>query len=291
MSAAMLISGTIGWFVLQTGLDSIEVVFWRCAFGAAALTLICALLGAFKRSFLTPRVLMWSALCGVAIVLNWVLLFASYEKASIGLATVVYNTQPLILTGLGALFFRERPSAQKILWLLVAFAGVVLLISDKPSSSYISGEGFETGLLLAIGAAVLYAIAVLIVKKLSGIPPYLVALIQVIVGMVLLAPLVDFNQLPQAASGWGSLLALGFLHTGLMYMLLYGAIQKLQTTVVAALSYIYPVAAVVIDMIAFDASLSLLQIVGTGIILLAAAAVSLNWRFLPRLKAAEDQAA
>lgn len=42
MTAAMLISGTIGWFVLVSGLPVLDVVFWRCVFGAVTLLLICA---------------------------------------------------------------------------------------------------------------------------------------------------------------------------------------------------------------------------------------------------------
>lgn len=37
MTAAMLISGTIGWFVLVSGQPVLDVVFWRCVFGAGTL--------------------------------------------------------------------------------------------------------------------------------------------------------------------------------------------------------------------------------------------------------------
>ena len=35
MTSAMLISGTIGWVVVQSGEPAMSVVFWRCVFGAA----------------------------------------------------------------------------------------------------------------------------------------------------------------------------------------------------------------------------------------------------------------
>ncbi|HGY5758324.1 TPA: EamA family transporter, partial [Serratia marcescens] len=37
MTAAMLISGSIGWFVLMSGQPVVNVVFWRCAVGALVL--------------------------------------------------------------------------------------------------------------------------------------------------------------------------------------------------------------------------------------------------------------
>ena len=42
MIAAMLISGTIGWFVLVSGQSVVDVVFWRCVIGGATLLLVCA---------------------------------------------------------------------------------------------------------------------------------------------------------------------------------------------------------------------------------------------------------
>ncbi len=34
MSAAMVLSGTIGWFVVASGQPVVDVVFWRCVLGA-----------------------------------------------------------------------------------------------------------------------------------------------------------------------------------------------------------------------------------------------------------------
>ncbi|MBC7211542.1 MAG: EamA family transporter, partial [Pseudomonas sp.] len=103
MIAAMLISGTIGWFVLVSGQPVLEVVFWRCVFGAGTLLLICAAMGFLKPGVLTRVTFLLAVASGVAIVGNWVLLFASYSRASIAIGTAVYNVQPFMLVGLAAL--------------------------------------------------------------------------------------------------------------------------------------------------------------------------------------------
>lgn len=41
MIAAMIISGTVGWFVLNSGQPATTVVFWRCALGALAMLGVC----------------------------------------------------------------------------------------------------------------------------------------------------------------------------------------------------------------------------------------------------------
>lgn len=108
MTAAMLISGTIGWFVLVSGLPVLDVVFWRCVFGAVTLLLICAGFGFLRPGILTRTTFLLAVLSGVAIVGNWVLLFASYSRASIAIGTAVYNVQPFMLVGLAALFLGRK---------------------------------------------------------------------------------------------------------------------------------------------------------------------------------------
>lgn len=77
MVAAMLISGSIGWFVLVSGVSVIEVVFWRCVIGALTLVLVCAWLGYLRLDLLSWAKLGLAVLSGVAIVGNWLLLFVS----------------------------------------------------------------------------------------------------------------------------------------------------------------------------------------------------------------------
>ncbi|PAA05914.1 DMT family transporter [Pseudomonas fragi] len=277
MVAAMLISGTIGWLVLLSGQAVLDVVFWRCVFGAATLLLICARMGFLRRGLLNRHTFALIVLSGVAIVANWVLLFASYSRASIAIGTAVYNVQPFILLGLAALFLGERITLHKLAWLAVSFVGMLAIVSAHRGQGE-SGSEYLLGIALALSAALMYAVAVLIIKRLRGIPPHLIALIQVSTGALLLAPVANFTELPAGTQAWGALLTLGVVHTGLMYVLLYGAIQKLPTALIGALSFIYPIAAIFVDWFAFGHRLQPLQWVGVAAILLAAAGIQLGWR-------------
>ncbi len=274
MTAAMMISGTIGWFVVQSHQPVMDVVFWRCAFGAATLLVICAALGLLRRDILTWRVAGLAALGGIAIVANWLLLFAAYSRATISIATAVYNTQPFMLLGLGALFFGERITATKLIWLGLAFAGTLLVVEARPGSS---GTDYLMGIGLALGAAFFYALAAAVTKRLKGTPPHLIALIQVTVGIVAMAPLAHLTTLPAGAATWGLLATVGVVHTGLVYILLYGAIQKLPTNLTGALSFIYPIVAIAVDYTAFGHRLQITQMAGAAFILLAAAGMTLGW--------------
>ena len=55
MTAAMIISGTIGWFVVRSGQPVADVVFWRCVFGALTLLAVCAGLGLLRGAITWKR--------------------------------------------------------------------------------------------------------------------------------------------------------------------------------------------------------------------------------------------
>ncbi|MGV8921138.1 MAG: DMT family transporter [Pseudomonas sp.] len=283
MVVAMLISGTIGWFVLVSGQPVLDVVFWRCVFGALTLLVVCAVFGLLRPGILNRTTFALAVLSGVAIVGNWLLLFASYSRASIAIGTAVYNVQPFMLVGLAALFLGEKITAPKLLWLGVSFTGMLAIVSAHTDQSQ-TGDTYLSGIALALGAAFLYAVAALIIKRLTGTPPHLIALIQVCTGALMLAPFADFSPLPQQATAWGSLLTLGLVHTGFMYVLLYGAIQKLPTALTGALSFIYPIAAIFVDWLAFGHRLSFVQWLGVLAILLAAAGMQQGWKWKGRAK-------
>jgi drug/metabolite transporter (DMT)-like permease len=276
MIAAMLISGTIGWFVLVSGQPVLDVVFWRCVFGAVTLLLICGVSGFLRPGMLTRRIFALVVVSGVAIVGNWLLLFASYSRASIAIGTAVYNVQPFMLVGLAALFLGEKITLQKMMWLVLAFLGMLAIVSAHGDQGG-TGDEYLLGIALALGAALLYALAALIIKRLAGTPPHLIALIQVSTGALLLAPWAHFDGLPQQPAAWSSLVTLGVVHTGVMYVLLYGAIQKLPTALTGALSFIYPIAAIFVDWFAFGHRLNPLQWLGVMAILLAAAGMQQGW--------------
>jgi len=280
MTAAMLISGTIGYFVVLSGQPAMAVVFWRCIFGAATLLLVCAAMGLLRPGVITRRQFAFAVVGGIAIVLNWLLLFAAYPRASISIATVVYNTQPFMLVALGVMFMGERFSGAKLFWLCLAFVGMLLIVQAKPATG--PGSDYLTGIAMALGAAFFYAVAAAVTKKLKGVPPHLIALIQVVVGIVMLAPLGSLQAPPAGAGPWAMLIVLGVVHTGGMYILLYSAIQRLPTPVIGTLSFIYPMVAIITDLLAFGHRLEMAQIAGAAAILLGAAGMTLGWSIFKR---------
>ncbi|MDF3301135.1 DMT family transporter [Streptomyces tropicalis] len=283
LTAAMLLSGTIGVFVVQSGASPFNVVFYRCVFGAAFLGLYCLIRGFFKNHGFTPKKLGLAALGGVFIVFNWAFLFESYSKTSISVATVVYHTQPFFVVLLGALLFKDRITAHKAGWLLVAFLGLIL-VAGVSASDFSAGGAYLTGLGYALLAALFYGLSTIITKRVTGVKPHLVALVQVLLGIPLLLPFTRLGQSAHLGSGWGWLVGLGFIHTGIMYVLMYSAYQKLPTPKIAVLAFVYPAAAMVCDWAVYGHHVTWTQALGIPLILAASLGINLGWR--PRLRSA-----
>jgi len=276
MVVAMVTSGTIGWFVMQSGQSPYNVVFLRCVTGAPVLALLCLRFGGFADPAFNLKRLGIAVIGGIALVLNWLALFSAYPLASISVTTIVYNVQPFMLVAIGAVFLGERITSTKLGWMLLAFAGMLAMTLAGAPIGGSSSQGYVTGVLLSLFAAFCYAIAAFVTKHLKGTSPYLIALIQVATGIIMLLPLADFGDMPVSPQSWAMVAAIGIVHTGAMYAFLYSAIQKLPVILTGTLSFLYPVVAVAVDMAAFGHVLTLGQAAGGAAILFAAVATTLN---------------
>lgn len=272
--------GTIGVFVLESGQPAFNVVFARCVLGAVALGVACLVGGYFRDTGLTRRNLLLAAGGGVCLVFNWVFLFSSFEQTSITITTVVYHTQPFYVLFLGALLFKERLTRANIGWVALAFVGLVL--TTELWTALRDGQLDSRqllGILNALAAAVLYALATIAAKQLKGVRPQITALIQVLIGIPLLLPFVRFAALPApGASSWIWLAVLGVFHTGVLYHLLYSAVPHLPSSTIAVVAFVNPAVAIVCDVVVYSHRPTLAEIVGIVLIVLSSLGVTLRWQ-------------
>lgn len=280
MGIAMVLSGTMGWFVMLADIPVFNVVFFRCLLGAFGLSAYCYWRGYWTRPSLSIRQIVMLMLGAITLIANWCFLFTAYRLTSIGITTVVYNVQPFLLLIASFIVWREKPSPLSIAWLLLAFVG--LLILAMPWSEPSSTEHF-LGIACAIAAALLYAASTLLTKSLSqAMRPELIAVGHMTMGILIFLPLYDFHHLPGTISQSLAILVLGFVHSTLMYVLLYGAYQKAATTSIAILGFIYPLTAVVVDFVAYGEVLGVGQVIGG--VMIATSAICYSARINPLRK-------
>jgi drug/metabolite transporter (DMT)-like permease len=269
MLAAGGVLGTLGVCLERAGQPELTAVWFRCAFGALALAGWAAASGRWREWRLTRRTLPVVCASAVLLVLNWLLFFGAVARTSIGVATVVVHVQPLLLMlGLAA-WRRERLGGGRWLAAGAAFGGLVLATGLVGSDVARADAAYLGGLALAFGAAVTYA-GVTLLGGSAGCGALALAGWQCVIGCLLLTPLVATGPgWPAFGPPWGWLAALGVVHTGLAYVLLYAGLARLPAARSAPLLFAYPFSAIVVDRIVYGQALGGWQ--WAGVLLLGAA--------------------
>lgn len=265
---AMGIFGTVGIFVKFIPIDAAAIAFFRGVMGVAFLALFMLVtrkkpdLAAIKRNLLLLIV------SGAAIGLNWVLLFESYRYVSVATATVCYYIAPLLFLLVSPLL-GERLTVKKIGCVAVALVGLIFVSGFLNESS--TAQNSLPGILLSLGAAVLYTAVVVMNKKLSPIPAYDKTIVQLGGAAAVLIPYLFFvgfgmNQ-PLSPVQIALLVIVGIVHTGIAYTLYFGSMGSLSAQSIALFSYLDPVIAVLLSALLLKEPMGIYNIIGSILIL------------------------
>jgi len=262
-----LLLGTLGVFLEQAHQGPLTAVWFRCAFGAAALLGWGALTGRLSQLRLTRAGLAAAIGAGLLVMANWALFFAAIERTSIAVATVVFHVQPLWVIAFGAWWLRERVTWRQGAAALVALAGLALAtgLLEPGAAAARWSERYVWGLLMCLGGSISYAIVVLIAKCARSVSSFALAWWQCAVGAVLLCWWPWVHGWPEAAGAWAWLAGLGVIHTGLAYVVLYAGMARLPAGRIAVLQFVYPAAAVMVDWAVYGRALSPLQAAGVAL--------------------------
>lgn len=255
--------GTIPLFVRALALPSGEVALYRAVI-AVALIGVCLLFSREKTVFyLVRKELPLLLFSGVAIGFNWILLFEAYRYTTVSEATLCYYFAPVLVTLASTVLFRERLGWRQIVCFVMSTLGVILIVVTGGSDA---AQNRPLGIIMGLGAAVLYASVVLINKSIKNVSGIQRTFYQFLAAAVVLLPYVAFtggfhlNAL--AWNGWVNLLVLGIFHTGITYFLYFSSLKELSGQEASILSYIDPLVAVIVSVAALGESVTLAQIVG-----------------------------
>lgn len=285
LASGGLLMGTIGVFVEEARLDAMTLVFFRCLFGFLSLAAYCTWKGFFRRQHFTLRMVALALVSGVLMVTQWVWFFDAIHRTSIAVATVVFHVQPFWVVLIGAALFNERLGVDRLGWIATAFVGLVLASGVATTDNLQGHTSYLIGVGEALAGSVLYASVTLIAKSLGQLRPHLLTLAQCLVGVVCLpfiAPLTSLHIV--APTQWFWIIGMGVLHTGLAYVLIYGALPKLTTPVIAVLLFVYPLTAIVVDAVVYGRALSAPQLAGMVLIVIASLGVNLGWPLVSMLR-------
>ena len=269
MAASMAIFGTVGIFIKKLPFPSAVIALGRGIVGSIFLLLTAVLAKKPLDTDAIKKNLKLLLLSGVAIAVNWILLFESYKYIPVSTATLCYYLSPVFVILASPIVLKEKLTGTKLACVGAALLGMVL-ISGVLQGGGESGTQFS-GFLLGCGAAALYATVVLINKFIKDIPANDCTVMQLGTVAVVLLPYVLLTE-NVAALDWNlsylaMLVFVGIVHTGIAYKLYFGAVPYVEGQTIALLSYIDPVITIVLAAIVLGEPLTIYSITGAILIL------------------------
>lgn len=266
----MIIFGTIGLLRKSVLLPSSVVALARGIIGSAVLFAVSCFSRVRLPGESIRKNIPYLILSGAAIGFNWILLFESYNYASVATATLCYYLAPVLVILLAPFALHESISIRQVFWVVMALVGMALVsgIFDDTSTTQFKGIAF------GVGSAVLYAMVILINKRIVGIPALNKTLIQLFFASSAMLPYVllteDINSLSFNGVTTLNLLIMGLIHTGAAYWLYFSAVEKLEAHTVALFSYIDPVVAILLSAFFLKEPMTIWGALGAVIILVSA---------------------
>ena len=265
--ASMTIFGTLGIFVRNIPVSSGELALYRAVL-AALLIAVFLLLTKQRIPFANIKKEVPLLLAsGVAMGINWILLFEAYKYTTVSVATLSYYFAPVIVTVVCPVLFKEKLIGKQIVCFIMSTLGLVLITGIGDIGS---GNDF-VGILFGLGAAVFYATVILLNKFIKNVEGIHRTFLQFLSAIVILVPYVIMTSGVTLGNlngiGWVNLLIVGLIHTGVTYCMYFSSLKELTGQKAAILSYIDPLVAVMISVTILGESMTLWQMIG-GILIL-----------------------
>ncbi len=192
----------------------------------------------------------------------------------------IIGVTPVFMALLGLIVFKESLTLIKTTGILIAFFGLILLIShgDLSSIDLISNKGD----FLILGSSFTWAAYSMVNKKITlNYPPMMTILFLFLMMAIIISPFTLNDAAIQSVlhlsfEGWIAILFLGILCAGAAYVLWAQALKEMESAKVGAFLYFEPFVTVIAAWIILNERITLLMILAGIIITLGVVLVNVN---------------
>lgn len=259
-------SGTARSFAPDSA-TSLSVAGVRLMIGAIPLLLIGFLTDKTSR----PRLRAEAVAAGVAMMLFQMCFFSAMENSGVAVGTMLtIGSGPIIAAGIDLVTGR-RPSSRVVGALVIALAGLAMLVLGSPPEGDTSFS--IVGVLFGIGAGASYAIYTHLCKRLldrgwSG--TWTMAwtfTVSAICSVVLVTP--SSLEWLSTPSGWFTITYLGLATISAAYLLYAHSLTRLTGSMVVTLTLVEPVTATTLGALVLNENIRPISWIGAAVVLAA----------------------
>ena len=250
----------------------VTVIWLRFAMGVPILALATGLRKQFQA--VSRQDLLYFALTGfIGITFHQWLQSTALETVQASTTAWIVATIPMFSALLGWMFLKERLWLLQIIGILLAAAGVLVVVTDGNLNQLISGHFGTIGDLLVLISAPNWAFFSVISRR--GLQKYPAALMMTYVMLfgwlftsVHFVLAQGYEDIPRLAmDGWLGVAFLGVVCSGLAYIFWYDALQALPVAQAGAFVYLEPLVTVVVAALVLGEPLLGASLAGGAIIL------------------------
>lgn len=307
VAVAAMLFGTLGPLSLlaseRAGVTTIAFVTWRSLFGAVVVAILVVVLTLRGRPLVglgavsTRARLALLAATISGIVLN-LAIFLAFGRIAVALALLGFYTYPALVTAAVAVIERRRPDRSQVLALVMAMAGMAVVVLGGIDPA-VGGLTFDVvGLLLAFVAALAQTVFILVSRHGYAEVPVDEASLTVLAGgfVGFLAIAVVAGQVGAVIgpigdpAAWPYLLAGGILGAGIPTTLFLIGVRAIGGVRAGILALIEPVVGALLAAALLDETLRPIQFVGGALVLAAAVLLQRSQQGLrPRATAVRER--
>jgi O-acetylserine/cysteine efflux transporter len=264
LAASVPLLWGIGFTFAKAGLNEFPPLFLMgLRFSLASLVLVWFV--PIPRSQL--KQIFWISFVGST--LQYGMTFTGLSMLDASLAIIIIHLEVPFSVLLAAIVLKDKPGIQRILGMLISFAGIVL-IAGQPSL-----RGQLSAILLTAAGAMMWAVGQVMVKRLKNPPSgfALTAWIGVFSGpqMILGSFIFEDSQLESLSNaswiGWGVILYLALIMTVLGYGIWYSVLSRNPVSKVMPVMLLLPVFTIASSMFFLGEHPSLMIFMGAAVVI------------------------
>ncbi|MGH8923658.1 MAG: DMT family transporter [Acidimicrobiia bacterium] len=265
-----LVIATSAILVRLANVEPSTAAVFRCAYALPLLVLIAR---SERKKFgaLDAKTVRLAAIAGVFFATDLVLWHHSIAEVGAGLATVLGNTQVVIVPFLAWILLKEPVGRQIIASVILVMSGVVL-ISGIIGAADAYGRNPGLGVVFGVGTGFAYAGFILVQRQANrdlrrpGGPLLYATAVAALASLIAGVPLGEIDLgLSWPAHGWLLVLALGVQVGG--WLLISVSLPRLPAAVTSVLLTVQPVGSVLMGQLLLDERPSAVQLSGVALIL------------------------
>ncbi len=255
--------------VREADVPPATAAIFRCAYALPPLALLAWMEGRAygPRPFSQRRLAM---IAGIFFAIDLVVWHHTIEFVGAGLATVLGNTQVLVVAVLAWLILGERPNRRLLASLPIALVGVVLISGIVGSHPY--GSDPVLGVVTGVVTGFAYAGFILVLRhgnadlRRPAGPLFDATLVGAVVSLLMGLPLGEVDLVPSwPAHGWLILLAISSQVVG--WLLISVSLPRVPAALTSVVLTLQPVGSVLFAMALLGEAPSEVQLIGAALIL------------------------